>query len=616
MKIIKRGKYIYFPGANGESPIKQVLRNLQFDRSKKIWFTENSLIVFKDLWIKFKELFELQDAETKQWVDESRLIIVRLDELQKGISNAKAREIILPNCIDYVLQPFQHQKEAIAYSLNLNKSGLYADLGMGKTYISITIAKIRHALPELGGINKVLVICPRSLMYQWGMEINRFAPDALVFPIEGTPSKKIEICESIPPDKFSFALVTYESVWSVLHYLKELSFDMFILDEATKMKNPKAKRTLATADICKEIPYGLSLTGMPYVGNPLDLFAQFLAIDPTVYGTNQWVFSNRYIDYVTMPFGKIIRGFKHMDELKERLYLSAFSRTKDQCLDLPEKVYQTRKLPIYESQYNWYVNLLDQIEEQCTIQDEPSDKEKPLVTVDYVVAMLEKFQQITSGYITTDGGEFIWLDSPKYEEMLNILNSSTDSFIIWARHSFVLQKIQTYLQSHNIDAVILDRRCSDARRKTIKEQFKKGQQKVLILQLQSECRGNDFTCEVGPVSSIFFENTASVEERAQAEDRQHRIGMRGTAVYIDLICEDTYDEGLSMLLKNKRNISEYIRRKELSILLGKGGSIGLKKTRSKKRPKTPEEVAKESEHKTEAESNVEQLNLYNIGFNV
>ena len=76
----------------------------------------------------------------------------------------------------------------------------------------------------------------------------------------------------------------------------------------------------------------------------------------------------------------------------------------------------------------------------------------------------------------------------------------------------------------------------------------------------------------------------------QAEDRQHRIGMNGTALYIDLVCEDTYDEGIQLLQREKGKISTYIREQNLNILLGKGGSVVVHKTKSKKKPKTPAEV--------------------------
>ena len=123
----------------------------------------------------------------------------------------------------------------------------------------------------------------------------------------------------------------------------------------------------------------------------------------------------------------------------------------------------------------------------------------------------------------------------------------------------------------DLTVAVLNNKVSDAERLQIKQQFKDGKIKVLILQIQSECRGNDLTCKTNSVTAIFFENTPSIEERLQAEARQHRIGMTGTAVYIDLLCEDTYDEGILKLLESKETLSSYIREQKLGLILGKGG---------------------------------------------
>lgn len=161
---------------------------------------------------------------------------------------------------------------------------------------------------------------------------------------------------------------------------------------------------------------------------------------------------------------------------------------------------------------------------------------------------------------------------------------------------------------------VLDRHSSASARQYIKEQFKNGNIDVLILQLQSECRGNDFTCQTSSVSSIFFENSASIEERSQAEDRQHRIGMVGTALYIDLVCEDTYDEGIQVLLEGKKTITSYIREQNLQILLGSGGTIAVKKSKSQKRPKSPSEVAQrvaKAEEEAQDISEIEGMETFN-----
>lgn len=612
MYCYKRNDTIIYKTEISEKNIfKGRLRQVQYSPRLRAWTSPVTYSVLIDLLIFFKDSIRMDDAETAEWVQSSQVVLRRLDELQKGTDRENIREVVLPDVIKYKKVPYQHQKEAIAFALNMKKCALWLDMGLGKTFTSITLARLRHAMPTLGGIKKVLVITPRSLMYQWDNEVRELADNAESIIIAGTPRQKEKALYKIPEDQLSFSMITYEGIFNLEEDLKLQQFDMFIMDEATKIKNPKAKRTLATAELCQTIPYGVELTGMAYVNNPLDLFAQFLALDTTVYGTNQWVFSERYINYGKAPFGRFIRGFKRMDELKQRAYFLAFSRTKEQCLDLPPRVYQTRTLPLYEAQATWYNDLLSQLNKEASeelleaengIQENSeTSTSEPTVTVEYIIAMTQKLEQITAGYIRADNGEYIWLDSPKYEEMYSIISNSTDQFIVWAKHTYVLRKLYEYLNTKGIKVEVLDRRVSDARRQVVKEQFKKGKIRVLVLQLQSECRGNDFTCEVNSVSAIFFENTASIEERSQAEDRQHRIGMKGTAVYIDLICEDTYDEGIQLLLKNKKTLSQYIKEQDYKILLGRGGSVTVKKTRSKKRPKLPSDVDAE----LEAQNNIE-----------
>lgn len=610
MSMIKRGGKLYFRlGVQSVEGLKKILKNLVYNTKNKLWETQASLSSFLDIYTRAPSILTVTDPETILWVNRMKSLYPRLHDIQQGTA-----KITLPDTIDYVLKPFKHQVEAIAFALYLDKCALWLDMGLGKTYTSITLAKIRHSQAHFGGVNKVLVVAPRSLLYQWNAEINSLEPTAKVFTIMGTPDKKEQIIDQLAgAEGFLWALISYESICNLYEDLRAIGFDMFILDEATKIKNPKAKRTTSTVELCETIKYGVQLTGMAYVSSPVDLYSQFRALDNTVFGTNEYVFAHRYINYGKAAFGKVITGYKNMDELKSRSYNIAFARTKDQCLDLPERVYQVRKLPVNEDQYKWYISLLDEISHSGELTADGEYKQT------YVVAMLEKFTQITSGFIITEDKEYIWLDSPKYAEAWDIIANSNEKFIVWARHTYVMQKLLTFFTSkvrnkQKLNVQVLDRRSSSSARQYIKEQFKSGNIDILILQLQSECRGNDFTCKTSSVSSIFFENSASIEERSQAEDRQHRIGMVGTAVYIDLICEDTYDEGIQLLLKNKKTITSYIREKDFQLLLGHGGTIATKKTNSRKRPKLPSDVAKQIEEasKTTAEySEIEGMETFN-----
>ena len=610
MKVFARGDNLYIRDEHGDSiPIKKVFKDFHYDNARKSWYTRASIASFLDIMSAYPNAIPETDEETVKWRNKCRAHIRRIIELQEGIGEGSGkRPITLPTHIDYVWDPFQHQKEALAFALNMPKCALWLDMGLGKTYTSITLAKLRHH-ENFGNVNHVLVVAPRSLIYQWETEIRTLAPDAYVGALTGSDSRKHKILDEAITAPFAFVITNYESLGTWYNDLDAIGFDMFILDEATKIKNPKAQRAINTVELCRSIPYGVQLTGMAFVGNPLDIFSQFRALEPSLFGDNQYVFSQKYIDYKIAPFGKYIAGFKNMDELKQRAYLYAFSRTKDRCLGLPPRVYNVRKLPIFEKQFEWYDYLVRQVSENLSETSceglrgmSKDDSPSKLVTVEYIVSLVEKLTQVTSGFIKTDDGEFIWLDSPKYEETANIIKESNDVFIVWARHTYVLNKLEQYLTNRKLKVARLDRRSGDDMRRYVKEHFKNGEYKVLLLQLQSECRGNDFTCKKSPVSAIFFENTASIEERAQAEDRQHRIGMTGTAVYIDLVCEDTYDEGIMQLLKSKRTLSEYIREKKMDILLGKGGSVTKAKSRKATlMPKSPQEVEQEAAaHKEES----------------
>lgn len=514
----------------------------------------------------------------KAWYTGLLARATRLNELQIG---APGVNVEFPPDFTFVVPPFQHQREAMAYAINIPKSALWLDLGLGKTFTSINIARYRH---QYNNVDRVLVVCPRSLLHQWRGEITRFTDGkATPYILEGTPAQKRKTFDAIDKDKgFLFAVITYESLATAKNAILDTGFRMFILDEATKVKNPKASRSKATVSICSTIQYGVELTGLAYLNNPVDLFSQFLALDPTVYGSDVWAFSNHYIHFVKASFGRVPRGVKNMDELKRRAYFIAFSRSKKDCLDLPDKTYQTRTLPMYDTQKLWYDKLSAEL-----VEIEPD------ISVTNVLTRMEKLAQITSGFLIKDDHSILWLDSPKYKEMCEIVSTSTSSFLIWCRHAEAMKRCKDALDNYEIESAELSRRTSTHNRIQAIKSFKEGKLKVLICQITSESKGLDLTCPTNEIDVIFIENTYSIDDRWQAESRNHRIGAYGSSMYIDLAIEDTVDEAVLDALRNKYTISEYIAKMGLSIVLGKGGSVTPRKSKSKKampRPEDHEEI--------------------------
>ena len=586
MLLVKKGDYLSISiPFEDRARFKKVVLGAEWDAGSRSWVVPATIATFRNLRRYNPDAMDplKMSPGVREWYNKLLPIATRLNCLQKGTG----KEVEFPEEFKFAVPPFKHQKDAMAFCLNIPKAALWLDMGLGKTYTSINIARYRHMY---NNVNRVLIVAPRSLLHQWQEELKKYViEDNEIVILEGTPQKKNKCIAGLAGiTKLLFVIVTYESLLGLKTKLLQEHMDMFILDEATKIKNPKAVRSQATVEMCKNIRYGVELTGLPYLNNPADLFSQFLALDYTVYGKSLWDFGSYFIDYAKMPFGRMMIGLKHVDELKRRAYFIAFSRRKEDCLDLPPKAYTERFLPMYDTQKVWYDKISK--ETMDIVSKDPEMKE--LGSLNNVLVQLEKLQQVTAGFVLTEDHDVIWFDSPKYAEACDIIKESSEQFIIWCRHVEAIKHMQLALDNRKIESVVFNRDTTLHTRIQEKKRFKEGKLRVLICQISSESKGLDLTSKTGSVNAIYLENSFSLDDRFQSESRQHRIGMKGIATYVDLILEDTIDEYVLTILKDKLKISEYIAKHGVSILLGKGGSIMTRRSRSKKKVPVPVEEPK------------------------
>ena len=585
---MKRG-YIYIKCQYEEkNKLRKYIKGTQFDRVERAWKVPTTISTYRNLYKLDKRLLDTDTLSPaiRNWVNRVKVTASRLRELQEGKGDTPKlpEDFILPVTL------YRHQLDSVAFAINLPKSALWLDLGLGKTCTAITIARLRSYRKE---VSMVLVVAPLSLLPQWKDEIYKFSPtgEAHVEIADSTPTKRRLAYNALvdSPSKLKYLLTTYESV-SQFQDVAD-TFDMFILDEATKIKNPSARRTKDTLAICKEIPYGVELTGLPYLNNPSDLFPQMLALDSTVYGDNSWDFNSTYIQYRQMPFGRMMVGYKNIEDLKNRAYYVAISKKKEDCLDLPAKLYLPNiSVPIYDEQRALY----DQIANEKGAF-ELSFKEGSVEFSSAVIAKMEKLQQILSGFLYTDKGNgtkgITFIDSPKYNALVELVSTSSDSFIVWARHSFVIAKIVEVLRSAGIKAAYLNNTMSPAEKQEAKSGFIDLRYKVIVCQLQSESQGHNLTAK-NSTTTVYFENTFSVDQRWQSESRAHRIGMGGTASFVDLVIPSTIDEGIKEVLGSNLSVAEYVSKFGADLLLQGKTKSGLIVKKKVKLSRREEEEAK------------------------
>ncbi|BCV02500.1 MAG: hypothetical protein CM15mV53_560 [uncultured marine virus] len=148
------------------------------------------------------------------------------------------------------------------------------------------------------------------------------------------------------------------------------------IDESTTIKSPTAKRTKNILEIGDLAKYRRILTGSPVTKSPLDLFSQCKFLDPFHLGyASYYAFRARYANMVKRNFGgrtvQLVTSYRRLDELTEKLEKFSYRVLKEDCLDLPEKVFVTRNVELSDDQKKMYMTN----EESCDSRTRRQDHE-------------------------------------------------------------------------------------------------------------------------------------------------------------------------------------------------------------------------------------------------
>jgi SWI/SNF-related matrix-associated actin-dependent regulator 1 of chromatin subfamily A len=217
---------------------------------------------------------------------------------------------------------FRHQATGVAFLLSRRRAILADDMGLGKTRTAIVAAR------EQSPNGRVLVICPASMKHGWRREIAVIEPDA---PVE-------ILGPGAPGGPARWTVVNYDRLTRHAEWLMELRPDVVIVDEAHFIKNRSARsnRTLSLVAVNPDAAAYL-LTGTPMTNRPRDLFNLLKAVDhPSA--KSFFSFAQRYCAAHDNGYGLQTDGASNVEELAQVVSGVMLRRTKDEVLDLPEKV--------------------------------------------------------------------------------------------------------------------------------------------------------------------------------------------------------------------------------------------------------------------------------------
>ena len=360
-----------------------------------------------------------------------------------------------------------------------------------------------------------------------------------------------------PMEPLKIFVMNIEALSTIKGYQYAVQFLMkhnalIAVDESSTVKNYRAKRTKNLLKLRKISKYRRILTGSPVTKSPVDLYTQCEFLDPKHLGFNSFVaFKNRYcvFDIVHITGDRQIAvpvGFKNLEELEQKLKTFSYRVKKEDCLDLPAKVYTKRVVQLSDEQRKVYNEIKDQ-----AIANLDGDR----MTVNNVLTEIIRLHQITAGFFSGESGQIQKLNNNKLDALLEIIEDTDEKIIIWANWVYNIEEITNKLVDiYGPSSVVNFYGAVNSEKRS---------KAIDLFMNDPNCRffvANPSTGGFGLTLTsatlvIYYSNSFNAEHRMQSEERAHRIGQTKKVTYIDLITEDSVDEKIVTSLKNKFKLS-------------------------------------------------------------
>jgi SNF2 family DNA or RNA helicase len=330
---------------------------------------------------------------------------------------------------------------------------------------------------------------------------------------------------------------------------------LLTIDESTTIKNPSAKRTKSILALGKAAKYRRILTGSPVTKSPLDLYTQCGFLNEHLLGfTSYYTFRNRYAVMVDRNFGgrrvQLVGGYKRLDELSQNIKKFSYRVLKEDCLDLPEKVYTRREVDLTDEQNKAYSTMKSAALAQL---------KGKMATAPHILTQMMRLHQITCGHLKNDDDTITEIKNNRLKELVSLLDEVEGKVIIWANYVYDIENIVKTIQKEFGDDSIVQYYGAvpaEQRQKNI-EKFQDPNSSVRFFVGNPQTGGYGITLTCAN-TVVYYSNGYDLEKRLQSEDRAHRIGQTNSVTYIDFIAPKTVDEKIVKALRKKMNIANEI----------------------------------------------------------
>lgn len=441
----------------------------------------------------------------------------------------------LPIYLQTVLRGYQ--KAGVAWIKMLSHyrlNGILADeMGLGKTIQALS------AILSTGKDSVSLVICPKTLLYNWAAEIEKFHTNIPYAIVEGDKAHRMQILES---PNIKLFIMSYSMVLGDILTLRNMDFDWVVLDEAQNIKNVSAQRTAAIKKLNSR--HRLALSGTPVENNLTELWSVIDFLNPGYLG-NLNKFKQNYLPTDGATEARL--------SLKRMVAPFMLRRIKKEVLlELPDKQEQISWCKLNAVQEKLYLQILDTVQKKLL----PTGTEMPSYV--HILAALTKLRQLCNHPHLANSDILPEIEaSTKLEQLVELVTEATTSghkVLVFSQFVQMLGIMRKVFDSLGISYAYLDGQTKD--RVTPVQRFESEPElKLFLISLKTGGTGLNLTAAD---TVILYDPWWNPMVENQAIDRTHRIGQTSKVQVFRLIAKGTVEEKIMALQDAKRELFDTV----------------------------------------------------------
>jgi SNF2 family DNA or RNA helicase len=436
-------------------------------------------------------------------------------------------------------KPFAHQKETADFLTRRRKAFCFNEQGTGKTASVIWAAD--HLMKQ-GKVNRVLVICPLSIMKSaWQQDLFKFAMHRSCSVAHGDAKQRKKILAA----GSQFVIINFDGVAVVKEEIMNGGFDLIVVDEANAYKNPQTTRWKVLRDVAAKSKGLWMLTGTPAAQSPVDAYGLAKLVSPDNVPKYYGLFRDQVMYKVTQF--KWVAKPGSQNTVHQALQ-PAIRFERSQCLDLPPVTHVDREAPLTPQQAKYYHLLKEKLR---VITDGES------VTAVNAAVNINKLLQISGGAVYTDTGEVLEFDvSNRLNAVLEVIEEASHKVLVFIPFKHTIDTLNTLLNKHGIQSEIINGDVSVNKRADIVTRFQNNPEpKVLLIQPQAASHGLTLTAAN---TIIWYAPVTSVETYLQANARINRPGQHNPMTIVHIKGSEIEDKLYRMLRANINNHEKII----------------------------------------------------------